>query len=192
MIGSIAKRIGVLLVFVSMSACMGPFKEQTDSERQVMLSKLSGLYRVVDTRTNISKATSISLLLSESRGFISFTGENGVERNFRLRNCKTANKSQAGNLGSPVESIEDVVRCNVEGYDYEHSRVFIAKVKSDYIVESQALIKRFGPIAIKSGYVIDFLPDRGSYFIVDAERGNQTQRLRPMPKDSEFSGFGLW
>lgn len=161
----------MMVVFATMTfgcTSFAPMRTQSDDERQAMFQKMSGVYKVMDSRLNYSNVASLEIHLADKGGQVIATDESGKSSTYGLWKCEIANQAQARNFGSPVESVEELVRCDISS-EYRYSHIYVGKVKSDYVVKSGALIKTWSPINIKSGYVIDFVPTTGIR-IIDAAK----------------------
>lgn len=164
------KIFGILaLALLSGCASTDPLRVQTSDERHEMFSRLSGNYRVVDSRKNYSKYSNVALTLADKNGTAIVTTENGAKQTYRLFKCEIANQAQAANTGSPIESVEDLVRCDIAS-NYKYAQVYIGKVRNGYTVKDQAVIRTFDPIVINGGYLIELSLDVGSRVVISASR----------------------
>lgn len=161
---------GILaLTFLSGCASTDPLRVQTSDERLAMFARLSSSYRVIDARRNYSKYSNVALTLADKNGIAIVTTESGTTQTYRLLKCEIANQAQAANTGSPIESVEDLVRCDIAS-NYKYAHIYIGKVKGGYTVKDQAVIRTFDPVVINGGYLIELSLDVGSRVVMSASR----------------------
>lgn len=126
----VTKTVGLAaILIIGGCAAFEPLREQTNDQRLAMFKNLSGTYRVVDARQNTNKYDSMTVLLADRNGSLT-ASTGGAKRTFKLVRCELANQAQASNMGDPVESVEDLVRCDVAS-DYKYARFYVGKVKSE-------------------------------------------------------------
>ena len=171
------KKIIVLgsLAILTLSGCgsMATFKNQSDAQKPTVLKEFNGKYAVVGFRgVNASKVKEIELSISsENKGTASVYAENGKKLfTSTLYNCDIANQAQAENTGKPVESIENIVRCDVASSDYKYAQLYVARVKGDYVIKDQAMISTYEPMKITGGHLIEIKLSPGTGILVNASK----------------------
>ena len=143
-----------------------PLKTPPQDELNTILNSLNGKYKSIDSRENKwSKYSTIDITLSSKSGRAIIAGEDGRKTKIQLRKCKIANHAQANNMGTPFESIEELITCDIES-QYQYARIYIGKVKNNFTISDKKLIKTFDPMTISGGYLINIkLSPGGDVFL---------------------------
>lgn len=138
-----------------------------------MLNDFSGVYEAFDSRGSMDLPfASLSVSFSGAgRGVaISYSAAGKRLSEYMLFNCGVANQAQAENFGSPVESVLNIIRCDIYENNYQYAHMYIARVGGNYSVRDAALIPMFKPMDIFHGYVIEIKTSPGSGAYIDVKR----------------------
>jgi hypothetical protein len=169
------KTIATVIVLTTLAGCgsMAKFKNQTDAQTSAVSREFVGRYAVVDSRGRGDyQFKEIELIFDSEDGgrAIGYDADGKKVITYGLYGCEIANQAQAENSGKPVESIENIVRCTVFSNSYRYAEMYVAKVKSDYLIQDQALISQYKPMGITSGYLITVKTGIGSGLLVNAKK----------------------
>lgn len=152
---------------------MGPYKNQSDAQLPAVLEAFTGKYAVVDTRGADAKGIKeIELALnSKDQGFANTFGDSGkLLAKIGLHKCKFANEAQTGNSGAPVESVENIITCDIISSSYQYATLYAAKVKSNYVVKDQAVMGGHEPLPVNAGYLIKIKLNPGTGILANASK----------------------
>jgi len=166
------KTLASTLIFWLLAGCYStaPHKELDGVQINQEFEKMSGVYRVRDSRENKhTKVAAINLVIRARRGSAEVHREDGSTYTLKLWKCELANIAQAQNFGKPFESIESLVRCDILS-NYAHAGIFVGKVKNDYVVSDGKMLKTFDPMQIKTGYVVSLKEGLGGSTLLSVSR----------------------
>lgn len=115
---------------------------------------MNGIYRTRDSRQNkYAKISAVDISIRQKSGSADIHQEGGASYKLHLWKCELANIAQAHNFGTPFESIESLVRCDILS-NYRYAQIYIGKVNTDYLIQDQKMLRTFEPMRITTGYVI--------------------------------------